>query len=316
MTPKPGSPVLPSADLTPKFEVTPKFEGTVRQALNERPDPAVASRPDTPAGAAGYEAKAASGFARRAGKHVAWSGPLQRNGRAKVFNEETEHEAWLAEQNTHELIEIAERVLHHRNATVFDGLVLAPIRKLPGRTVDSLAAQFGVDAARIYRIKNDCVARIKSELGKARAAPEAPRLWGPPPASEVSETCTICRRDYPLSAWPKQKPICHGHFGSRPHPGGDIHPDCLIARRTAMWDAIKTDMTPERRAELAAQLRAKLQAQDDWYHAMRKEDHRRWERDRRDVEALMRARQEQFAEDREQAEIDRIFGTQGGGGEN
>lgn len=299
MTEKLGSVAPPPADHTYKLDPVSDIP---RHAFKERPDPSAAK-------VAMFEAKASLGFVRKGGKHVAWSGPLQRNGRLKVFHEETQHDAWLSEQNCHQLIEVADKVLHGRNATVFEGLVLAPLRGQPKRTVESLASQFGVDAKRIYRVKNDCVERIKSELKKTPTTPAFASPWHLP-AHEVSETCAICHRSYALSAWPSEKPSCRGRFGDgQLPPDGDINPECLIARREAMWATIKAGMTPEKRAELAAKYAAKLQAQADRIRASNIEWRRRWERDQRDIEALMRARNDQLAEDAEQAEIDRIFGN-------
>lgn len=296
VTDEPSSLAQPPADHTYKLD---PVKDIPRGALKDRPDPFAGK-------VAAYDAKAHSGFVRKNGKHVAWSGPLQRNGRVKIFDDKSGHDKWLSEQNHHELIDIASKVLHGRNATVFDGLVLDPLRGQPKRTVESLATQFGVPTARIYRIKNECVERIKSELKKTRAAPEFVSPFHQA-AREISETCAHCHRTYNLSAWPSEKQLCRGHFWSGTPPDGDINPECLIARRRAMWAEIKAGMTPEKRAELVAKYMAKLKTQGDQYRAWREEEKRRFERDRQDLDAIRRAQMQQCERDRKQAEIDRIF---------
>jgi len=195
-----------------------------------------------------FEAKQATGFVKKFGKHAAVSGITDRSGRLKLLASQTEEEVWAAEISRHELIEIAERVLHGRNATVFDGLVLRPIRGLSKRTVDDLAMQFGVDHARIYRIKNDCIDRIKKEIAKTKpVAPTQTSRYRD--GGNVFETCERCNREYPLSLWPSRRSVCRGNY--------DPPKECLIDRREVMWRKIKATSTPEKLATLALDYRAK-----------------------------------------------------------
>jgi hypothetical protein len=61
-------------------------------------------------------------------------------------------------------VELVGKVLHGRNATVFEGLVLNPLLGKPAKTVQELAKQFGVPADRIHKIKHDCIERLKKEV--------------------------------------------------------------------------------------------------------------------------------------------------------
>jgi hypothetical protein len=123
-----------------------------------------------------FEAKLASGFARQAGKHTAYSGPLTRGGRLKVFDEEVsaeELEEWG--DRAGEAIELAKKLFHGRTATILDGRLINPLRGQPRRSVEDLAAQFGIKAKQVYKIEDVAKRRLLAAL---KQQPEdSPREW-------------------------------------------------------------------------------------------------------------------------------------------
>src|SRR5262245_9955104 len=86
---------------------------------------------------AAWEAKWVAGFIKDAGKHVAAGGLVSRGGYRRVFRDSPDWRDvdWQAEK----LEEVAAEVLHGRNATVFENLVINPIRRRPGKSVKALA---------------------------------------------------------------------------------------------------------------------------------------------------------------------------------
>jgi hypothetical protein len=91
---------------------------------------------------------------------------------------------WLNDNNIDELREIAARVLHGRNATVFEKHVTNPLIGLPKSSVRELAAQFGVTEKRIYKILDSCKQRI---IRTAR---------GEPPVRNPRKSQWVCVREY------------------------------------------------------------------------------------------------------------------------
>jgi hypothetical protein len=90
---------------------------------------------------------------------------------------------WI-EEHAEELSELAKDILHGRNATVFEGRVLDPLEGRPKRSVEDLAAQFGVTEKRIYKIEDDCRRRVVEEY-RRRTAPKS-----------HGDKCPMCGRVY------------------------------------------------------------------------------------------------------------------------
>src|SRR5262249_47232492 len=94
----------------------------------------------------GFESKWASGYTKTAGKTVVCDGLVSRKGNRRILPNDDD-DGWLErckEYRLDELEAIAKEIFHGRNATVFEGLVLAPLRGERGRTVEELANQFGL----------------------------------------------------------------------------------------------------------------------------------------------------------------------------
>lgn len=118
---------------------------------------------------AGFEAKWAAGHTKIAGKHIAADGLVSKGGYRRILPDykDAGDEVW-DEIRRKQLEEIAGEVLSGRTATVFDALVLAPLRGKQGRTVEDLANQFGVTTDRIHKIKHDATRKIEDGLMKPK----------------------------------------------------------------------------------------------------------------------------------------------------
>jgi hypothetical protein len=129
-----------------------------------------------------FEAKCASGFTRQAGKHTDYSGPLTRGGRLKIFPDSSSE---VEIQHDLEILQdIAKRVLHGRNATIFQKLVIEPLadgRRHP--PVEDVAAQFNVTPKRAYKIRDKCWDKVLREH-KRRQQHESQAVG--------SRVCSIC----------------------------------------------------------------------------------------------------------------------------
>lgn len=100
----------------------------------------------------------ATGTVKIAGRTVSADGLVARSGRRRILPEATDVTA--LEDKAEQLALVARRVLHGRNATVFEGRVLAPLLGRPKRSVKDLAAQFGVTPDKIYKIVERCKERV------------------------------------------------------------------------------------------------------------------------------------------------------------
>jgi hypothetical protein len=126
---------------------------------------------------------------------------------------ERDYDPWIHNISEEQLDELqaAAEVLHGRNATVFDALVLAPLRGESKRTVESLAHQFGVNAARIHRCKNRAKSQVVRAIRRRKSLePKAPSeliafIEGVP----NNERCTICGRGFSWTDFA----LCNGVFG-------------------------------------------------------------------------------------------------------
>ena len=175
---------------------------------------------------AAAEVKWANGFVKVGGKHVAAQGLISRKGYIRITPNNDDNE-WIEISKPDRLDElecIAAEVLHGRTATVFEGLVLAPLRGQSKRTVEELAYQFNVSRDRIYRITDRAKRKIIDKLRVSRKQSEDQDGRPlPPPELDAyregksKEKCPTCGRVY---AW---KPL-HCAVGQ-----SHARPECLHA---------------------------------------------------------------------------------------
>src|SRR5262249_44501478 len=134
----------------------------------------------------GFEAKWAAGYIKDAGKTVAADGLVSRRGYRRILPESGNREE--IENDLEKLDEIAKQVLHGRNATIFEKLVIKPladgVRKPP---VEGVAAQFNVTPKRVYKILDTCWDKISKALPRFKAG--APLIEDSGPTM-----CSICGR--------------------------------------------------------------------------------------------------------------------------
>jgi hypothetical protein len=196
-------------------------------------------RPDSVVGdshSGSFEAKLASGFARQAGRHTAYTGPLTRGGRVKIFAETVGAEQldeWT--ERVPELAKLAKELFRGRNATILEGRILNPLLGKPQRSAEDLAAQFNVKPARIYKIAEKRLRHLLKEFNR-RNKPEAGNGERCPTCGRVYAEWNFsqCARNY---GGPLEKPALNegflgvtwdinwnrARFGRRP----GIHPECL-----------------------------------------------------------------------------------------
>jgi transposase-like protein len=127
-----------------------------------------------------YEARRAGGFTKVGGKYVMADGLVSRQGFRKILPEGPGRmftdlvtnmpEHLLTDMLVGELVALAKKVLHQRNATVFEGLVLNPLLGEPRVTVAALAHQFGVKPHVIYNIKHECWRKLRDAWSGILAA--------------------------------------------------------------------------------------------------------------------------------------------------
>jgi hypothetical protein len=176
---------------------------------------------------AGYEAKWAAGYTKVGGKYIAADGLVSRGGFRRIIPEETDWDREKWAERAAELADAAGKILHGRNATIFEGRVLDPLRGRPKRSVDDLAAQFGIAPKRVYKIVERCSDRVMAALsapsqrmdhkGFVAARDE---LY----ARAYSEKCLLCGRCFALTALS----ACRGVFGVSGNKAGNaIRSECL-----------------------------------------------------------------------------------------
>ena len=145
-----------------------------------------------------------------------------------------DREKWA--DRTAELADAVGKVLRGRNATIFEGRVLDPLRGRPKRSVDDLAAQFGITTKRVYKIVERCSDRVIAALS---APPERMDAKGfIAETNELyawaeSEKCSLCGRCFALTALS----ACRGAFGVGGLHFGDFRSECLrIQYRTKEFE--------------------------------------------------------------------------------
>lgn len=144
---------------------------------------------DSPYGSESIDAferrTARGGHSKVEGKHVGGGVLVSRRGYARVIRDTDK--AWLNENNIDALRETAARVLHGRNATIFEKHVINPLLGLPKVSVKELAAQFGIKDTRVYKILDKCKERVKRALRGEPPPLRLDRPWKPRVFYEVRE---------------------------------------------------------------------------------------------------------------------------------
>jgi hypothetical protein len=162
-----------------------------------------------------FEARRAAGFTKVDGKHVAADGLVSRRGYRKIIPEHLLETVWDREKwadRTAELADVAGKVLRGRNATIFEGRVLDPLKGRSKRSVEELAKQFGISTKRVYNIVERCSHRVMAALNAPSqrmdtkafiAAKKELDTWA------ESQKCSLCGRCFALTALS----ACRGVFG-------------------------------------------------------------------------------------------------------
>src|SRR5262245_6456061 len=160
------------------------------------------------------EARRAAGFTKSGdGKHIMADGLIARSGKRRILPDARDGHDWTWwEERADEAAAAAAEVLHQRNASVFQGLVLDPLQGKPRKSVESLAIQFGVPPARIYRILYVCKLKVKAKIDAKRAETE------PFERTATGEVCRACGVVYSNSHFPSIKAVCRGRLGDSPSP--------------------------------------------------------------------------------------------------
>jgi len=113
------------------------------------------------------EGRRATGLDRPiAGKYVSDIGPVSRRGLRRVLPDNSR--GFDVEWKTERVIEAA-KVLHGRNATIFEAHVIARLLGRPQRPIPELAAQFGITDKQVYKIISKCMERVRAEMQAAAA---------------------------------------------------------------------------------------------------------------------------------------------------
>lgn len=130
--------------------------------------------PDVPRGVAGdrlaaFEAKSAAGFVKVGGKHIKADGLVSKRGNRRIIPAGYEEDKMLVEDRI-ERLATATKVLHGRNATVFEKLYLNPLQGKRKATAEELAKQFGVEVRQIYKIAERAKERVTEEVKRLQSA--------------------------------------------------------------------------------------------------------------------------------------------------
>jgi len=120
------------------------------------------------------EAVRTRGFYKKDGRHIAVDGLIARSGRRRILPGPSPNEADLT-LHADELKRRLPEILTGRSATVFERLYLDPLLGSQKRPVKDLAAQFGVDEARIHRIAHGARRKVLDFMAREREAAKAKR---------------------------------------------------------------------------------------------------------------------------------------------
>jgi hypothetical protein len=227
-----------------------------------------------------FENRRTSGFDRIGGKWSKADGLVSRKGYRRILPE-SRPDSWALDYQLDELEDVSRTVLRERKATVFENLVLDPLRGKPGKTIDDLAKQFGVSVDAIYRIKNKCKVRIEREVEARRAAFAKKN-------AELDETCELCGRTYGDRAWPRIRATCKGHRAGKattPTPTG-LNWKCLYSVRIRRWEKKLAEITPEKRAQMQAEYLSMVAQREAEYEARRLRDNTRISAELREIDTM------------------------------
>jgi hypothetical protein len=120
---------------------------------------------------AAFEAKWAAGFVKVAGKHIKADGLVSRRGNRRIIPADLYEDVdeYLREDRI-EMLATAAKVLHGRNATVFEKLYLNPLQGKRQATREELAQQFGVPVSQIYKIAERAKERVTKEVKRLQSS--------------------------------------------------------------------------------------------------------------------------------------------------
>jgi hypothetical protein len=120
-----------------------------------------------------YEARQARGYDKIAGKTVPVDGQVARSGSRRILPEKDDPQTRLI--LAEKLKVLIPEVLHGKNATIFEALVLNPLYGKPKRTPEELAIQFGTTRANIDRCLYKARRKVAAAQADRMAAAEAKR---------------------------------------------------------------------------------------------------------------------------------------------
>jgi hypothetical protein len=219
-----------------------RFQGRWNTGFNNRSSPTQLIRGSYKAQAEGLfrtadvgkvEAFRGSGHAKAAGKHVSADGLVARSGRRRIAPEfmlSDIHDRELWADRADQVADTAKEVLRGRNATVFEGRVIAPLRGDPKRSVEELAAQFGVSSAKIHKITERAKDRVL-EVFRQRMAPQIEgdkcprcgRVYADWNFSECGRNNGAVKDQYFAPSWLLR-------WATVKWPPRSFHPECLPQR--------------------------------------------------------------------------------------
>ena len=180
----------------------------------------------------GNQAKWAAGYTKVGGKHITADGLVSRRGYRRIIPGITQQEREWLEEHTSKLREIAKRVLHGRNGTIFQKCVINPLLGERKSSVEEMAAQFNIKPKRVYNIIDKCKDKVLREYNQQRRGS---------PGKENTVVCRICGR--PESS----KEICpRGHYGACDRRSYGF--------RWGGYDGFHTDLRPWREDEAMMRL--------------------------------------------------------------
>ena len=170
-------------------------------------------------GVAAFESKSATGFRRIGGKRVAADGLVSRGGYRRIFpdHDDDDWADFFMPGQVEELEKTARAVLRGRSATVFNKLVVAPLRGKTRSTVEELAEELSIPKGQIRKIKYDATTKVKERISAMRLSAEVPTN---------SHPCGMCGRVIPGT-----------HQTCQTISIPEVRGDCLAtARRNGVYD--------------------------------------------------------------------------------
>jgi len=174
-------------------------------------------------GIEGFEDRQASGFKRVAGRHVAADGLVSRRGNRRIIPDHLLETVWDRDKwadRTAELADVAGKIFHGRNATIFEGRVLDPLMGKPKLPAVDLAKQFGIKTKLVYKIEKRCWDRVEAALNAPSQRMDAKRFIAAKKELDKwaeSQKCSVCGRCFAVTALS----ACRGVFGVSANKEGE-----------------------------------------------------------------------------------------------